>query len=59
MLRNDRCQGGQAAVEFIVVTMLVGLALFWPWIDGRSVVDWLLVAFVGLGDSLRFWWTWI
>lgn len=58
MKRPDSHQAGQAVVEFTVVTVLVGLVLFWPWLEGRSAADWLRDAFLGLGDSLRVWWAW-
>lgn len=49
---------GQAAVEFIVITLLVGLVLISPWMNGLSPAEHLLEAFTRLGSSLQVWWAW-
>lgn len=59
MPRREAFQSGQASVEFAVVTVLVGLALFAPWFGDRSAAAIVIQTFTELGDSLRLWWAWI
>jgi hypothetical protein len=51
-MRHER---GQSAVEFIVVTLCVALALLVPWMDGKSPADMLLVALAEFAASQTAW----
>jgi hypothetical protein len=45
-MRRARQAAGQALLEFLVVAMALVLALFLPYLQGRSVVSLLLHALV-------------
>ena len=44
MLRRPNASRGQAAVEFLLLATVLVIALFLPYVDGRSVVSLLLQA---------------
>ena len=49
---------GQTMVEFVILTLVVGLVLVIPWIDGRSPAELLEQAIVGRTNSVKVWLTW-
>jgi hypothetical protein len=51
MTRNPNCRhAGQAMAEFLLVSSALALALFFPYLDGRSVASLLVHA---LMESFR------
>jgi hypothetical protein len=55
-MRIDRgVQGGQANVEFVVISGSLVAALCLPWLDGLSPAEWLLGAVVEAAAALPAW----